>query len=913
MDKFVSSIKKKYRERLLSHGDQWPPVSVERLINLQLVEADKKEGFRAGLPQYGAHNDDVDRTPILHGDLFNVKKGKKPVRKLIVEGNAGMGKTTLCTMIAEDWAEGKILAQFDCVLLLPLREKSVSSATTLPELFKLLHSSEGIRTLAVKELEEREGDGVLIIADGWDELDDLNRSSESFLYHLLFGNVLPFVSVLLSSRPFASASLHHLTSVDRLVEVVGFNEENLRQYIESEFENCPEKAYSLLQQLENSSLIQSLCSIPINCAIICNLWHTLNQALPTTLTKLYTQIVLNIILRDIQKNFPECSVLSLDNFDSIPSHLQDKFWLTCKFAYECLSRDQLVFAESELASVFPEHLQLESNKHFLCFGLLQFARSLLPVGHGLSFHFVHLTIQEFLAALHLTTLSTEEKQSCCIAHGASFKFAVVWRFVFGLGCKKQDCFSEKVICLDDELVNHLISVYGRSLIGCHFAVESEDPSISKKIALLNDGRLMFACSGKYDYMAIIHVLGFTTYCSNVRISVNHCDLKDEQLTELTDILVSSNGSLQVGGISMQENGLTDNGIISLFGKASASFKFFESLSVCNNSITNVMPLFSVCSNLTELSLSDNPLGVSGIQSLETAVEVEVLANLSSLHVSNTLTSDAGINGALFVTLLPSIANYCPHLRELDLSRNNFNEPQACIALGKGFVLLSNSRHSFILYLTSTKISCEAVSAFCNVIANCNGPDKPCVSQTCVLNLMGNPLGEHSLLPIVTMLRTKTCPITYLCLNNIDNTSSTDSGFHEIEQIEMPSLMPDFGPFIENKKLTSLSIAKNNFHGDKIFVLAECIRVCKSLKSLFSWKCSLTSGDIKTFLSNLKSHGSSHYNLTIWDISSNSIDDEGIDCLVNCLPELFPILEDIDFGGNPVSIETEERLKKYLKV
>ncbi len=164
MNEFIASIRRKYRERLLNREEQWPPVSVERLINLQLVEAEKEEGFRAGLQQHGAPNDKVKRTPILHNDLFNIEERKKPVKKLVIEGNAGIGKTTLCTMLAEGWAEGKILTQFDCVLLLPLRENRVSSATSLAELFKLLHSSDKIRTSVVEELEDREGEGVLIIA-----------------------------------------------------------------------------------------------------------------------------------------------------------------------------------------------------------------------------------------------------------------------------------------------------------------------------------------------------------------------------------------------------------------------------------------------------------------------------------------------------------------------------------------------------------------------------------------------------------------------------------------------------------------------------------------------------------------------------------------------------------------------------
>ena len=84
MQEFVESLKETYTERQLSCEEQWPPVSVEKLVQLQLVETDKKEGFRAGLPQHGATDDNVKCTPILHGDLFKVEEGKKPVRKYVL-------------------------------------------------------------------------------------------------------------------------------------------------------------------------------------------------------------------------------------------------------------------------------------------------------------------------------------------------------------------------------------------------------------------------------------------------------------------------------------------------------------------------------------------------------------------------------------------------------------------------------------------------------------------------------------------------------------------------------------------------------------------------------------------------------------------------------------------------------------
>ena len=326
LQEFVEGLREAYRERQLSCEEQWPPVRGDRLIKLQLVEADKTEWFRAGLPQHGAPDDKIKRTPILHGDLFKVEEGKKPVRKLIVEGNAGIGKTTLCTMLTEEWANGEILTQFDCVLLLPLRDQLVSSASSLPDLLPLYHPDETLCGSVVQQLKRTRGKGVLIITDGWDELSEEKRSKNSFMSNLLFGRLLPSASVLLTSRPAASAHLHKLSTVDRFVEVVGFNEENVKQYIESEFEKCPEKASSLIEQLENNPLIASVCSVPLNCAIICYLWDTPNNMLPKTLTELYVQIVLNVILHNLQKQDCYLDLVTI-SFDSIPVELHDTFWL----------------------------------------------------------------------------------------------------------------------------------------------------------------------------------------------------------------------------------------------------------------------------------------------------------------------------------------------------------------------------------------------------------------------------------------------------------------------------------------------------------------------------------------------------------------------------------------------------------
>ena len=99
----------------------------------------------------------------------------------------------------------------------------------------MLHSSQSLCDTVADHLEETEGSNVLIIADGWDEISESQQSEGSFLYELLFEDFLPFASVIVTSRPSASARFHTLSCIDQFVELVGFNKENITSYIRSEF------------------------------------------------------------------------------------------------------------------------------------------------------------------------------------------------------------------------------------------------------------------------------------------------------------------------------------------------------------------------------------------------------------------------------------------------------------------------------------------------------------------------------------------------------------------------------------------------------------------------------------------------------------------------------------------------------
>ncbi len=784
INEFVESLKEAYRYNRLRDQERWPPVRGERLINLQLVEANKIEGF-GGKTKNSRHNnkqpeDDKDkqhendkdkRKSILHTDLFKIDSGKKPVRKIIVEGNAGIGKSTLCAMLAEGWAEGEILTQFDIIIILPLREPSVQSANSLSDLLQLFNVSE---PAIINYVEKKIRKGLLIIADGWDELSEDKRSENSFLHKFLFGL---FTCVVLTSRPSASTPIRRL--MDRFVEVVGFDEKNIRQYIKADFEQDPEKASSLIEQLENNPLIQSVCSVPLSCAIVCDVWHK-DQTLPSTITELYFRITRYVMLRDLNKKFPQYDVMALESFDSIPEKLQREFWLVCRFAYEFLSNDQIVFSDSEISKIasFSQDTKFSEKKSFF-FGLLQTAHSILPgqssVGYGLSFHFAHLTIQEFLAAVHIVTLSHEKKQKICDSYAGNDRFNVVWRFVLGLEGEKK--YSGHFVSLGDVLVDQILfALRDEDMLLCHCSLESTADVVHCKVVnricvKFSDDlyRSINTPLTAHDCVALLHIFESISHnCSEVKLNFSG-SLNEKQLQKLATILIDK--KLQVKELSLDNCQLTNECLMTFFKKASASFRHINEVSLDGNLVTD-LPFSPSNNTVTWLSLSKNPLWECGVQSLERAVCAGSLVKLEYLLLSGALTNSTDIvDVTVLATLLPALATHCPNLNYLDLSKNNIGVPGAG-AIGEALVKLAINRKELDLNLSETNLDSVAATAFSDkVLAMLVDVSNP-LSCGIYLRVNKNPLGHSGLLAIFRMLSNKNCPVMRLVL---DHTHAVNQG------------------------------------------------------------------------------------------------------------------------------------------
>ena len=949
MDAFVPKIKKKYIDGVINREKQWPPCHSNKLVKLQLVEREKGEGYCANI-QRGRKDKTVKRTPLAYDDLFKVERGKKPVRKVLVEGDAGIGKTSLSISLSEDWASEKLFQEFKLLLLLPLRdiavalplrEKEVASAGSLPELLKLLHPSSDV-CKAVASYVENEEEKVLIIADGWDELSDSDQQEGSFLYELLFKR-FQLITVLVTSRPSASAPLHRLACIDRCVEISGFSKEDIKEYIESEFTKDQKKASRLLEQLEGNPLVESVCSIPLNCSIMCHLWRILEEGLPSTMTQLYTKIILNVILRNIQKKDAFKNVLSLSNFKALPSDLQQSFRLLCEFAFHALKQNQIVFSQEELVEFFPEGLALDEK--ILCFGLLQSAETVLETGHGVSFHFIHLTFMEYLAALHLVEQpQCTQLQVFIQEQYAISRFTMVLRFFFGINFSSfKSVAADTVIQILKHVEEARFMNESESLLYlCHCAFEAQNNLITNEVIQFYCQYIRFCKTySAHDCAALLYVIAHIEEYSDLQIDFSNSGVRDNQIRTLTDILASKQGELQVEYLNLSGNKLTGECVSDIFHSASpAGYQSDTKLEPKGGALTLAKSVPSRC-GLSELGMSNDSPGVCGLQILVKAIRGNLFSTLVEVMLNGSLTSDADTNGEWLTTFMDALSTCCPHLGWLGLSQNNLGVAGAS-AVARG---LSNRQHlsdGFRLFLDETNIGDDGLKEFVNNIehvccfellylsgndihaagvsnlknAVCSGKIVICGDDS-TLDLSNNPLGLEGVTHVGRMLHSNHCQADYVDLSRCKLTTSGGdlTNTNSLKVGQQLCLLP------YNCTVGVLHLDGNSFTREGVHILAGLMHLCRSLEYLYCQDCGITSDDLKLLLDKLTQLKSSSPSLCskleAWDLDNNAIDDRGVSYLIIHLPSLFPCLDSIVSTGisvdrNKVSKEMETRLKEELR-
>ena len=343
----------------------------------------------------------------LHGGVDEINKSKIPVgmdaivtsdsQFVLVEGPPGIGKSTLCWELCRQWDTLKSLQDYKIVLQLKLRERRVQNASSLLQIF--YHSDKKISQSVVDKVHRCEGEGVLLIFDGFDEMPtSVVQDKDSLLMELISGTSLPRATRLVTSRPSA---LHHKEECFpreyRHIEILGFtSDESKVRYAELAFKSEPEVLASFKNFALSNPIIKSLMYIPVNCAIISQVYKDIRRSrklMPKTMTQLYSTLIPVLIKRYmIEKG-------KWNRHHRIPSDLEDfpkdvilSLNRVSELAYNGLLKEdiQLVFTESDVGEGF-QHLGLlsETKEMYVCEGAVS------------SYSFLHLSIQEFLAAWHV--------------------------------------------------------------------------------------------------------------------------------------------------------------------------------------------------------------------------------------------------------------------------------------------------------------------------------------------------------------------------------------------------------------------------------------------------------------------------------------------------------------------------------
>ena len=327
-----------------------------------------------------------------------------PPRVILIEGAPGGGKSTLALYICHRWARGDVnfsLGRFDLVVLVYLRDQVVQNATTLADILPARRNFE-LSQIVASQIQDSDGQNILFVFDGWDEFPShlQTNSLVSTIIREPRKLYLHQSTVLITSRPVSSGNLLHIA--DRRVEILGFTQHQIREYIEKALDGNSTRIQKLIQHLEEHPVIEGYCYVPLHVAILVHIFLTMKGALPTTLHELFCNLVLCSIARELETHESENSTPVSCSLDDLPDELKSKLNNLSLLAYEGVMLDNVVFYEKDLKLVgLPADLP--------SLGLLQAVEGLTILSKALSYNFLHLSVQELLAAYHISHIDSSKQ------------------------------------------------------------------------------------------------------------------------------------------------------------------------------------------------------------------------------------------------------------------------------------------------------------------------------------------------------------------------------------------------------------------------------------------------------------------------------------------------------------------------